>query len=218
MDSTVRTALLGLCSIVGTACGSGYLAGPPQHFKIKDDGIVMPSVRADYTFSRNRSEDGTKTGRGGLSFEATRAEGDTGPASNYSVRSMQLQGRYRFADTPRVRGKLLFGLEYADLDAQVGSFHRSNPVLGPAIGLDLEVPIAGPLAGYAHGSFSAMLRATTSVRGELGMRATLGRYTNVFVGYRVWNFEQDDINQAFAPDSDLEIRTEGLVIGMGFQF
>jgi hypothetical protein len=218
MHTTVRIALLGLCAIVGTACGSGYLTGPPQHFKIKDDGIVMPSVRADYTFSRNRSEDGTKTGRGGLSFEATRAEGDTGPASNYSVRSMQLQGRYRFADTPRVRGKLLFGLEYADLDAQVGSFHRSNAVAGPAIGLDFDVPIAGPLGGYARGSFSAMVRATTSIRGEVGMRATLGRGTDIFVGYRVWRFEQDEIDLRTAPDSDLEIRTEGLVIGMGFQF
>jgi hypothetical protein len=82
------------------------------------------------------------------------------------------------------------------------------------------MPIAGPFEVYGRGTFSTMLHPSTSARGELGLRYSVQDTLRVFTGYRWWRYRYEEDSGPFglSDELDVDIATEGLLVGMEISF
>ncbi len=172
----------------------------------------MPALRADVDL----------IGRLGIALAATGGDADPGPGADFDLGSIQALARYRVLDQRRWRGAAMAGLELVDFQAaQSGSatFHRSRTAIGPAVGIDLGWTAIDPVEVYGRGTFGALLESTSSLRGEIGLRTPIERHADIFVAYRWWQVEQEDLDiLLLANPRELKLRVEGLVFGMTLRF
>lgn len=202
-------ACLGLC--VAGGCANG------RTVTLADRDVKMPALRADVGFGRGPDR------RFGLAAEATGGDADPGPTADVDLLSVQVMARFRPVDTRHFTAAVMAGLELVDFDAEDAGrsppFDRARTAIGPVVGVDLGWRFVEPVEAYCRGTAGALVESTSSIRGELGLRAELSPHTELFFAYRWWEVEQEDLDILTLSDPpELDIEVEGFVLGMGVRF
>lgn len=212
--STVGSASLAALASLA-ACASG------PDVSLQDHGIFLPTMRFDYSTAQTQSPTEPRARNSGVGGELTGGRGSfAGGDGEYELVSVQ---GWMYLATPRLerlRAGALLGLEYLGVDLEqraVATEIDDGGSFGVLVGFDLGYEFVDRLEVYAHGTATALLPPSSSLRGELGLRWRPAPPLETFLGYRWWRLQREEAG-VFGVDSDLDLHTDGVVVGFGLVF
>lgn len=208
---------------VAAACFlAGCASGPDAN--LQDHGILMPTLRFEFERAhRHRAQPADEPPRRsvGLGLEVTGGGGSfAGGDGEYNLVSVQGHVSLSTPTQERLRAAALLGLEYLNVDLTRQSATTEiddGGSFGPFAGFDVGYEVVDLLECYAHGTATALLPPSSSLRGELGLRFQPGPPLQLFLAYRWWRLQRDDVD-LFGTNTDLDLHTDGVVFGMSLLF
>ncbi len=150
------------------------------------------------------------------SHESTAIEGFSSLDGDYRIfegtLGARLGGQYQ-----RARFDLLTGLGYNEMKLSLSgsqSKDRESNRLGIYLGLDVGVEAWEWLELYGRATFMALPIGASSGRHEIGARFFVHPSVGIALAYHGWRYRNDE---SF-PNSDIDIRTQGFLLGAEFRF
>jgi hypothetical protein len=216
----MRIRVFAVVACAALACAS-CSSSPEQSFQ--DHGVFLPTMRFDYSTAQSQSPTEPRARNTGMGLEVTGGGGkfDSG-AGKYDLVSVQ---GYLYLATPsseHLRAGGLLGLEFLGVSvSQEGATVKVSDggALGPLVGFDVGYEFVDRLEVYGRATGTAMLPPASSLRGELGVRFRAGPPLELFCGYRWWRVQRKSEDWFNASsDADLDLHTDGVVLGMGLIF
>ncbi len=212
--------------------GYGFLALVPllaacggQDLIVRDDDAFFPTFRATYSPGRGPAPeadpDAPADPRGwGNSLEfALSGVDDSANSRDYDM--LEATFAYRGGATVRrvwaIEG--LVGLGYNDLNIQPlpGVSKQNHDYYGLFAGGEVRFAATHEIGLYfrATGLFSGV---DNSSQVELGVSYALNRVLRLFGGWRQWELELENAGLGSAGEFDVDLKTQGIVLGLGLDF
>jgi hypothetical protein len=190
------------------ACVSG------PDIDLRDEGVVVPALRVHV---RPSSQPLVGPAANTAVVEASYAAGTVAGIDDYEL--LSLQGRAQVGTDPGepLSARLLGGVEFAWMRLEEGSTSAKDEGFGPMLGTEVSWHCLEPLWLYARGTAAWCLPEMTSTQVEAGLSAWPVERCELFVAFRWWRVRREEI-AIFGSDSDLDLRTDGLVLGAGIVF
>lgn len=177
---------------------------------LRDNGGIMPTLRGEFDL-----------GEVGVSAELSRAFGEPSATADYELTSLQVLARLRVHDGHNTWAHALGGLEVLDVEvresAGANSIADSEGSFGIALGGEAGCRLFGPVASYARTTVSGMIPLLSSVRSEFGVLVEVADHADVFVAWRGWHVEYEDVT-LLTNETDVDLRIEGVVFGASIRF
>ena len=189
----------------------------------QDHGILMPTLRFDYSTAQTESPTEHRARNSGVGMELTGGGGKfAGGAGEYDLVSVQGYMYLATPSTERLRAGALLGLEYLGVSvSQAGATVNASDggAFGPLVGFDVGYAFVDRFEVYGHATGTAMLPPASSLRGELGVRFRPAPPLELFCGYRWWRLQRQSVSWlSGSSDAGLDLHTDGVVVGMGLVF
>ncbi|MEE8105163.1 MAG: hypothetical protein V3T86_06480 [Planctomycetota bacterium] len=208
-QSRLILGLLALVALFAPGCSSA------DQLKVRDEGVLFPTLRIRHEFERKGEADAPPQGwRGALELEVTGAD-DATEGKEYRYVQGQLAVRVERAGE-RFDFALLAGLGYTDVSFKNDTidFQSTSGQLGGLLGLEGGVRLFPRARLYGRISTLLMPPFSQSDTIEAGISYRVSRAVHVLAGYRRWRYEEESI----FIDADLDLRAEGLFLGLGLDF
>jgi hypothetical protein len=203
-----------------------------QTVDVDDHGILMPTLRIEVPKHAAGPSGapaaeplpGPLPSRGpyGIDSELTYGSGSfQGGAGDYELLSWQIlfYAGTDPADGNAVQARVLFGTEFLHFDMRGAGISDEGGSYGVAGGFETDWLLSPVLAAYARGTGSALAVDTLALRGELGLRVQPLDQLEGFLAYRWWAVQRQDLFESLLGTAvDIDLRTDGLVLGLGVVF
>jgi hypothetical protein len=200
----------------------------------EDHGILLPTLRIELpkratgpTGAPEAESAGPAPSRGrfGLCSELTYGSGSFASGSgDYELFSWQLFAYLGTDPAPEqpFAARLLFGTEYLHLDVDgagsSGATRDDGGSFGLAVGVETDFRCFPGGAVYARGTAGLLAPDTATARLETGLRVQPFDALELFAGYRWWRVRREDVLDVFGSGLDIDMHTDGIVVGFGLVF
>ena len=208
-----------LVPVLLAACGG-------QNLVVRDTGAIFPTFRTTFLPSSRgpapEDDPGAPgprtTWRSNLEFALS---GVDDSADNRDYEMLEYSLAYRGGALVRKRWTFdgMIGLGYNDLDIQPlpGTSKQNHDYYGLLVGAEI-----GFAATHKLGFYFRYTGLTTGVdrsgQREVGVSYSLTRVVRLFGGWRRWDLEIENAGLGPAGTFEIDLRTEGIVLGLGLDF
>lgn len=186
--------------LLAAACSSN------QDLQVHDHGLPQAGLR----FAVRSFEVEATGGSGHV------AAGDL----DYNLSAAQFLLRYPLPTEPLLAVTPLLGVEalHFGTAAPNGLGLDGFTSFGGAAGIDLRRRLLGGLSAYGRGTATWLFEPARSLRAEVGLSYVTEAQVELFAAMRWWRLSEDGVDLGLGGQRDLDLRTDGVVLGVGLRF